>query len=144
MFKIAKEFSFDMAHMLDGHDGKCKNLHGHTYKLQVEIAGELHASGAKSGMVMDYSDLKAVVKQHILDPMDHAFIYDETSERESQVAALLNQLNSKTFALPARTTAEQMAKYMFDTLRDVGLPVSLIRLWETPTSYCEYSNNAST
>ncbi len=47
MFKIAKEFSFDMAHMLDGHDGKCQNLHGHTYKLQVEVAGELFQEGAK-------------------------------------------------------------------------------------------------
>lgn len=139
MFKIAKEFSFDMAHMLDGHDGKCKNLHGHTYKLQVEIAGELHTDGAKSGMVMDYSDLKAIVKKHILDPMDHAFIYDETSERECKVAELLNSLDSKTFALPTRSTAEQMAKYIFDTLDALGLPVSLIRLWETPTSYCEYS-----
>ncbi|QIM64905.1 6-carboxytetrahydropterin synthase QueD [Frederiksenia canicola] len=139
MFKIAKEFSFDMAHMLDGHDGKCQNLHGHTYTLQVEIGGELRTSGAKSGMVMDYSDLKAIVKTHILDKMDHAFIYDSTSERECQVANLLNSLNSKTFAIPTRTTAEQMAKYIFDTLCDVGLPVSLIRLWETPTSYCEYS-----
>ncbi|AUI66125.1 MULTISPECIES: 6-carboxytetrahydropterin synthase QueD [Glaesserella] len=139
MFKIAKEFSFDMAHMLDGHDGKCKNLHGHTYTLQVEISGELHADGAKSGMVMDYSDLKAVVKKHILDNMDHAFIYDLTSEKECKVADLLNSLDSKTFGIPARTTAEQMAKYMFDTLKAEGLPVSLIRLWETPTSYCEYS-----
>ncbi|MGX2947333.1 6-carboxytetrahydropterin synthase QueD [Frederiksenia canicola] len=139
MFKIAKEFSFDMAHMLDGHDGKCQNLHGHTYTLQVEIGGELHTRGAKSGMVMDYSDLKAIVKTHILDKMDHAFIYDSTSERECQVANLLSSLNSKTFAIPTRTTAEQMAKYIFDTLCDVGLPVSLIRLWETPTSYCEYS-----
>ena len=139
MFKIAKEFSFDMAHMLDGHDGKCKNLHGHTYTLQVEISGELHAEGAKSGMVMDYSDLKAIVKAHILDNMDHAFIYDLTSEKECKVASLLNTLDSKTFGISARTTAEQMAKYIFDTLTDVGLPVSLIRLWETPTSYCEYS-----
>lgn len=138
MFKIAKEFSFDMAHMLDGHDGKCKNLHGHTYTLQVEIAGELHTDGAKSGMVMDYSDLKAVVKQHILDKMDHAFIYDSTSEKECKVATLLQSLDSKTFGVPARTTAEQMAKYIFDTLTAEGLPVSLIRLWETPTSYCEY------
>lgn len=138
MFKIAKEFSFDMAHMLDGHDGKCKNLHGHTYTLQVEISGELHEKGAKSGMVMDYSDLKAAVKTHILDKMDHAFIYDSTSEKETKVAQLLNTLDSKTFAIPARTTAEQMAKYMFDTLSEAGLPVSLIRLWETPTSYCEY------
>ncbi len=140
MFKIAKEFSFDMAHMLDGHDGKCQNLHGHTYTLQVEISGELHADGAKSGMVMDYSDLKAVVKQHILDKMDHAFIYDTTSEKECKVAQLLDSLDSKTFGIPARTTAEQMAKYIFDTLTAEGLPVSLIRLWETPTSYCEYTS----
>ncbi|MDG6457467.1 6-carboxytetrahydropterin synthase QueD [Glaesserella parasuis] len=138
MFKIAKEFSFDMAHMLDGHDGKCKNLHGHTYTLQVEITGELHTNGAKSGMVMDYSDLKVAVKQYILDKMDHAFIYDSTSEKECKVATLLQSLDSKTFGIPARTTAEQMAKYIFDTLTAEGLPVSLIRLWETPTSYCEY------
>lgn len=139
VFRIAKEFSFDMAHMLDGHDGKCKNLHGHTYKLQVEVAGDLHQAGAKSGMVMDYSDLKAIVKTHILDEMDHAFIYDTTSERETKVAKLLQDLNSKTFGMPVRTTAEQMAKFIFERLQAVGLPVSLIRLWETPTSYCEYS-----
>lgn len=139
MHKIAKEFSFDMAHMLDGHDGKCKNLHGHTYKLQVEVTGELVESGAKSGMVIDFSDLKAVVKREILDKMDHAFIFDSTSERECQVAELLTSLNSKNFGIPMRTTAENMAKYMFDRLQEAGLPVSLIRLWETPTSYCEYS-----
>ena len=64
MLKIAKEFSFDIAHMLDGHDGKCKNLHGHTYRLQVEVGGPLHASGPKAGMVMDYADLKDIVKHH--------------------------------------------------------------------------------
>ncbi|EFM91787.1 6-carboxytetrahydropterin synthase QueD [Actinobacillus pleuropneumoniae] len=139
MFKIAKEFSFDMAHMLDGHDGKCQNLHGHTYKLQVEVSGDLVAEGAKRSMVMDYADLKSVVKHEILDPMDHAYIYDLNSERESQVAKLLVDLNSKVYGIPSRTTAEEMAKYMFEKLEKVGLPVSLIRLWETPTSYCEYS-----
>ncbi|AWW35139.1 6-carboxytetrahydropterin synthase QueD [Mannheimia varigena] len=139
MFKIAKEFSFDMAHMLDGHDGKCQNLHGHTYKLQVEVTGDLYESGAKRGMVMDYSDLKAIVKCHILDPMDHAFIYDLHNARESQVAQLLIDLKSKVYGIPSRTTAEEMAKYMFEKLEKMGLPVSLIRLWETPTSYCEYS-----
>ncbi|EER47132.1 6-pyruvoyltetrahydrobiopterin synthase [Actinobacillus minor NM305] len=139
MFKIAKEFSFDMAHMLDGHDGKCQNLHGHTYKLQVEVTGNLHLEGAKRGMVMDYSDLKALVKQHILDPMDHAFIYDLQSDKETKVAQLLMDLDSKVYGIPSRTTAEEMAKYIFEKLANVGLPVSLIRLWETPTSYCEYS-----
>lgn len=140
MFKISKEFSFDMAHLLDGHDGKCQNLHGHTYKLQVEIAGDLFESGAKKAMVIDFSDLKSVVKKAILDPMDHAFIYDETSERESKIAKLLQELNSKTFGVPFRTTAEEIARFIFNRLKyDEKLAVSAICLWETPTSFCEYT-----
>ncbi|MCI5764431.1 6-carboxytetrahydropterin synthase QueD [Actinobacillus porcinus] len=137
MFKVSKEFSFDMAHILDGHDGKCQNLHGHTYKLQVEVSGDLVADGAKKGMVVDFTDVKRIVKAAILDPMDHAFIYDTTSERECKIAALLNELNSKTFGIPVRTTAEEMARFMFNRLKD-QLPISAIRLWETPTSFCEY------
>lgn len=139
MFKVSKEFSFDMAHLLDGHDGKCQNLHGHTYKLQVEIAGELYSCGAKKAMVIDFSDVKAIVKKAILDPMDHAFIYDESSKRESKIAALLQELQSKTFGVPFRTTAEELARFIFNRLKyDEKLAVSAIRLWETPTSFCEY------
>ena len=139
MFRVSKEFSFDMAHLLDGHDGKCQNLHGHTYKLQVEVAGDLLVDGAKKSMVMDFSDLKAVVKKAILDPMDHAFIYDQTSERESKIAMLLQELQSKTFGVNFRTTAEEMARFIFQRLKyDEKLPISAIRLWETPTSFCEY------
>jgi len=137
MFKVSKEFSFDMAHILDGHDGKCQNLHGHTYKLQVEVSGELVQHGAKKGMVVDFTDVKTVVKTVILDPMDHAFIYDTTSERECKIANLLNELNSKTFGIPVRTTAEEMARFIFNQLKE-KLPLSAIRLWETPTSFCEY------
>ncbi|MDH2926297.1 6-carboxytetrahydropterin synthase QueD [Lonepinella koalarum] len=137
MFKVSKEFSFDMAHILDGHDGKCQNLHGHTYKLQVEVSGDLVANGAKKGMVIDFTDVKTVVKKAILDPMDHAFIYDTNSPRECKIANLLNELDSKTFGIPMRTTAEQMARFIFNQLKN-ELPISAIRLWETPTSFCEY------
>ena len=137
MFKVSKEFSFDMAHILDGHDGKCQNLHGHTYKLQVEVSGDLVTDGAKKGMVVDFTDVKSIVKSEILDHMDHAFIYDTTSERECKIANLLNELNSKTFGIPVRTTAEEMARFMFNRLKS-KLPISAIRLWETPTSFCEY------
>ncbi|WP_439259060.1 6-carboxytetrahydropterin synthase QueD [Lonepinella sp. BR2930] len=137
MFKVSKEFSFDMAHILDGHDGKCQNLHGHTYKLQVEVSGDLVANGAKKGMVIDFTDVKTVVKKAILDPMDHAFIYDTTSQRECKIANLLNELDSKTFGIPMRTTAEEMARFIFNRLKN-ELPISAIRLWETPTSFCEY------
>ncbi|MDG2916104.1 6-carboxytetrahydropterin synthase QueD [Bisgaard Taxon 10/6] len=137
MFRVSKEFSFDMAHILDGHDGKCRNLHGHTYKLQVEVSGDLYQQGPKKGMVIDFADLKDIVKTLILAPMDHAFIYDTNSERECRIAALLNELDSKTFGIPSRTTAEEMARFIFNRLKS-ELPLSAVRLWETPTSFCEY------
>ncbi|KGQ37069.1 6-carboxytetrahydropterin synthase QueD [Gallibacterium genomosp. 1] len=139
MLKVAKEFSFDMAHLLDGHDGKCQNLHGHTYKLQVIVSGETENSGAKKGMVIDFADLKKVVNDLIISPMDHAFIYDQSSEREIKIAQLLQQLNSKTFALPMRSTAENLAQFIFQRLKEnVGFHLHSIRLWETPTSFAEY------
>lgn len=139
MLKVAKEFSFDMAHLLDGHDGKCKNLHGHTYKLQVIVSGETENNGAKKGMVIDFADLKRAVNELIISPMDHAFIYDQSSERETKIAQLLQQLNSKTFALPMRSTAENLAQFIFQRLQEnVGFHLHSIRLWETPTSFAEY------
>ncbi|KGQ52309.1 6-carboxy-5,6,7,8-tetrahydropterin synthase [Gallibacterium anatis 10672-6] len=139
MLKVAKEFSFDMAHLLDGHDGKCQNLHGHTYKLQVIVSGETENSGAKKGMVIDFADLKKVVNDLIISPMDHAFIYDQSSERETKIAQLLQQLNSKTFALPMRSTAENLAQFIFQRLQEnVGFHLHSVRLWETPTSFAEY------
>ena len=63
--KITKIFTFDSSHMLDGHDGKCQNLHGHTYKLKITVSDGIIKGGAKDGMVMDFTDLKAIVKQHI-------------------------------------------------------------------------------
>lgn len=139
MLKVAKEFSFDMAHLLDGHDGKCQNLHGHTYKLQVIVSGETEDNGAKKGMVIDFADLKKVVNDLIISSMDHAFIYDQSSERETKIAQLLQQLNSKTFALPMRSTAENLAQFIFQRLKEnVGFHLHSVRLWETPTSFAEY------
>ena len=137
MFKIAKEFQFDACHMLDGHNGKCHNLHGHTYRLLVEISNELITNGSSADMVMDYADIKSVVKQQIIDQLDHAYLYNQNNTNESQIAELLQQMQRKIFAFPCRTTAEGMSKFIFDHLSQF-LPVSIIKLWETPTSYCEY------
>ncbi|WP_416189924.1 6-carboxytetrahydropterin synthase QueD [Neisseria sp. CCUG17229] len=136
--KITKIFSFDSSHMLDGHDGKCQNLHGHTYKLEITVSDGLIQGGAKDGMVMDFTDLKAIVKQEIIDPFDHAFIYDGSNARESQIAALLDGWNMKTLRLNYRTTAENMSMEMFTRLKQAGLKVCSVKLWETPTSCAEY------
>lgn len=136
--KITKIFTFDSSHMLDGHDGKCQNLHGHTYKLEITVSAPVIQGGAKDGMVMDFTDLKAIVKQHITDPFDHAFIYHGNNERESQIAALLEGWNMKTLRLPCRTTAENMSVEMYGRLKNAGVKVCSVKLWETPTSCAEY------
>lgn len=140
--KISKIFTFDASHMLDGHDGKCQNLHGHTYQLEVTVASILINEGAKAGMVMDFADLKTSVKQTILEPFDHAFLYHGNNERESQIAALLEGWQMKTLRLNQRTTAEHLAIEMYHRLQVVGVPVCRIKLWETPTSYAEYEGEA--
>ena len=140
--KISKIFTFDASHMLDGHDGKCQNLHGHTYQLEVTVASILINEGAKAGMVMDFADLKTWVKQTILEPFDHAFLYHGNNERESQIAALLEGWQMKTLRLNQRTTAEHLAIEMYHRLQAVRVPVCRIKLWETPTSYAEYEGEA--
>ena len=74
--RITKEFRFEAAHALKGYDGPCRNIHGHSYQLSVTIAGipSEDASSPKKGMVMDFGDLKAIVKENIIDQFDHALI----------------------------------------------------------------------
>ncbi|MCO6519722.1 MAG: 6-carboxytetrahydropterin synthase QueD [Snodgrassella sp.] len=139
MFKIAKEFQFDACHMLDGHQGKCHNLHGHTYRLIVEVSSPLQPQGSSKEMVMDFADIKTIINQHIISQLDHAYLYDETNNNERKIAALLKQMQRKVFAFPCRTTAEGISRFIFNQLT-AYLPVSKIILWETPTSYCEYQN----
>lgn len=140
---ITRIFTFDAAHMLDTHDGKCRNLHGHTYRLEVTLSGSLIQGGAKDGMVCDFSDVKHDIEQHIISRFDHALLYDSNNANECELAALLEQWGKKTLRLPCRTTAENMAAYIYHTLEDAKLPVSHIRLWETPNAYCDYSGSAS-
>lgn len=115
---IVKEFTFDAAHQLVHHEGDCKNLHGHTYKLQVGIFGPIknEPGASNDGMVWDFTVLKQIVKKQIINKLDHKFIND---------------------ILPFQPTVENMAVWMVQTLRDAGLPIKFVRLYETPTSFVE-------
>lgn len=102
--EISKQYSFDAAHQLPGHNGKCANLHGHTYTLTVKVSGTLILDGSSAGMVMDYHDLDGQVKP-IVDMMDHKFLND---------------------FLPFRTTAENLAAYIWGELhKTFVLPLAL-------------------
>lgn len=133
MLTVSKECHFDAAHVLPDHQGQCKNLHGHTYRLIVEVA----EGPAGNDMVIDFKDLKRIVGEVILSRFDHAFIYDETSEMECDIAGTLAKYEMKRIALPFRTTAENLARYFFDELsRQVN--VTSVRLFETPQSCASY------
>jgi 6-pyruvoyltetrahydropterin/6-carboxytetrahydropterin synthase len=147
---IVKEFSWSMAHMLANHDGKCKNVHGHTYKMQVEIAridgGVLHLPGKTDhGMVLEFDDLKSIINETIVEPLDHAFLYwvDSTDELEHEVSALLLKYNRKLVKINYRPTAENLASDYFNRLNKELLPhkveVTELLLWESPTSFARIS-----
>ncbi|MEI7897813.1 MAG: 6-carboxytetrahydropterin synthase, partial [bacterium] len=74
--RVTKEFRFEAAHALMGYDGPCKNIHGHSYELSVTVIGTpvTDRSSAKLGMVMDFGDLKKIIKKQIVDPFDHALL----------------------------------------------------------------------
>jgi len=123
VIKVTKSFTFDAAHFLPNHKGKCANMHGHTYRLEVTVVrknGKLMNDGSDEGMVVDFYDLKAIVTTEVIDKMDHK---------------VLNEV------LPFRTTAENMAAHIFGVLTDKllanGVVVEKIKLWETPDSYVE-------
>jgi 6-pyruvoyltetrahydropterin/6-carboxytetrahydropterin synthase len=148
---VVKEFSWSMAHMLANHAGKCKNVHGHTYKMQVEIArkggGVLNLPGMTDhGMVMEFDDLNKVIKDKIVEPLDHAFLYwvDSTDELEHEVAQLLKKHNRKLIEIGYRPTAENLAIDYMEKLNTelycYKVEVIELILWESPTSFARISN----
>ena len=113
---ITKQFKFEAAHSLPHHDGKCQNLHGHSYVLEVTVTGPLATTGSSTGMIMDFNDFSTLVQQEIIDQWDHQFLND---------------------LLPFATTAEHLAQECFARLEKVGLPVSKIKLFETAKCFAE-------
>ena len=141
-----KEFTFDCAHMLEGHEGLCKNLHGHTYKVHVEVARDqgIESEGPAKGMVIDFKMLKTIVQQHIIEPLDHSFVYqNEGGQVETAIAELLDKAGLKVASVQFRPTAENMAIAFFEVLAS-RIPeicpstyVKSVTVWETPTSFAK-------
>ena len=138
--RITKEFSFDAAHILPHYDGKCRNIHGHTYKLQVTVLGTpcTDENSPKCGMVLDFSLFKTAIKEPIIDAFDHALIVPQNSHLEN----LKNiQQDGKFIELPFQPTCENMILYFVRIIQKyIPKDVELfsVRLYETPTSFAEW------
>ena len=135
MTTVTKTVRFDAAHILTNHQGLCKNLHGHTYRVDVSVA---QADGAGGDMVIDFKDLKRLASETVCDRFDHAFIYSTASEGEREIAAVVERHGMRTVALPFRSTAENLAKLFFGELREKVPGLVSVKVWETAESCAEY------
>jgi 6-pyruvoyltetrahydropterin/6-carboxytetrahydropterin synthase len=139
--RISKEFNFDMAHALLGYDGLCKNIHGHSYTLVVTVIGTpvLDGSSPKNGMLIDFKDLKGIIKSAIVDRFDHALVLN--SDTPDDLRDMLMKHYDKIVLLPYQPTTENMIADMagqISALLPSNLTLYSLRLRETPTSYAEW------
>lgn len=139
MFILKNEIQFDTAHYLSGYEGKCSNIHGHRYRLVVELASEtLHQEGQQRGMVADFGDVKAMLKT-IADQYDHKLLIEDNEEGRAAANALAQLTNQFAVVMvPYRPTAEEMSRDIYYQFKDAGYPVYSVEIFETPVNSCIY------
>lgn len=131
MFKVTKQIEFCYGHRLLHYEGKCRHLHGHNGRVEIDIeTGALDGRG----MVQDFAEIKSVLKNWIDQTLDHRLLLC----KDDPMVPLLKQRGETYFAMEENPTAENIARLIFDHARSEGLPVVEIRLWETPTSCASY------
>lgn len=142
--QITTRLEFDAGHRIPSHKSQCRNLHGHRYAIEITLSGDIieQEGSSEQGMVMDFSDVKAIAREAVVDLWDHAFI---VYRGDNEVLAFLNSLpDHKTVIMDSVPTAENMAAQAFRILnsryRDVygnHLQLERVRLYETPNSWAD-------
>jgi 6-pyruvoyltetrahydropterin/6-carboxytetrahydropterin synthase len=140
--RITKGFSFEAGHALYGYDGKCKNLHGHSYKLSVTVVGSpiTDKTNPKFGMVIDFTDLKRIVIEEIIDKFDHSTIFNKNTPH-IKLAKTLRDEGHNVLLVDYQPTTECMvtdfAKKITERLPN-NIKLSSLKLQETESSYAEW------
>ena len=140
--RITKSFTFETAHALHGYDGKCRNLHGHSYSLFVTVIGRpiTDADHVKHGMVIDFGDLKKIVKEEVVDVFDHASVFNKNTPH-LELGKHLEQLGHDIIFVDYQPTTEMMiidfAEKISKRLPD-NIKLHSLKLQETATSYAEW------
>jgi len=140
--RITKQFSFETGHALYGYDGKCKNVHGHSYKLSVTVIGKpiTDASNVKFGMVIDFTDLKKIIKEEIVNIFDHATVFNKNTPHV-ELAKVLSDRGHNVILVDYQPTSEMMvidfAKKIKKRLPNT-IQLHSLKLQETKTSFAEW------
>lgn len=140
--RITKVFSFETGHALYGYDGKCRNVHGHSYKLFVTVIGTpiSDSSNVKFGMVIDFSDLKKIVKDEIVDVFDHATVFNKNTPHV-ELAKELSDRGHNVLLVDYQPTSEMMIIDFSEKLKRKlpgNIKLHSLRLQETDSSYAEW------
>ena len=139
--RITKIYDFEMAHVLKDYDGPCRNIHGHSYKLFVTVSGipNKDIRSPKLGMVMDFKDLKSIVKEYIVNRFDHALVISR--ETDADMIESMQKHMEKLILVDYQPTSENLVDN-FAQIISAKLPEHVqlysLRLWETATSYSEW------
>ncbi len=142
--QITTRLEFDAGHRIPSHKSQCRNLHGHRYALEITLSGDVISQEGMSeyGMVMDFSDVKAIARQVVVDVWDHAFL---VYRKDQVILDFLNTLpNHKTVVMDCVPTAENLAAEAFKILKSNyhdtfgnHLKLERVRLYETPNSWAD-------
>ncbi|MFI3278971.1 MAG: 6-carboxytetrahydropterin synthase [Rikenellaceae bacterium] len=142
MIRLTKEFSFESAHALEGYDGACREIHGHSYRLFVTVKGEPIADtdNPKCGMVIDFGDLKRIVNEQIINRLDHSFVMRQTPQSE-QIASSMRCQFANIQLVEYQPTCENMLSDFAARISSqlpAGVVLHSLRLHETASSFAEW------
>ena len=140
--RITKKFSFETGYALYGYDGKCKNVHGHSYKLSVTVIGSpiTDLSNVKLGMVIDFTDLKKIVKEEVVDQFDHATVFNQTTPH-IELAKELKDRGHHVILVDYQPTSENMIVDFAARIKSrlpEGINLFSLKLQETESSFAEW------
>ena len=131
MFKVTRRIQFCYGHRLLQYEGKCRNLHGHNGIVEIDFAApELD----REGMVLDFGSIKQIVSTWIEQNLDHCMVLC----RDDPAVKVLRDIGERVYELDTNPTAENIAKLIYDYAAGQGLPVTEVRLWESPNCYATY------
>jgi len=136
MYSVTKRIEFCYGHRLLDYDGICKHPHGHNAVAEIEVRT---SSLDPRNMVCDFSDIKRIVKGWIDRELDHKMVL----RHDDPLVKPLEQLGEPIYLLDSNPTVERIARLIFEYASGQGLPVVRVKLWETPSSYAEYSAGGS-
>ena len=137
MYSLTIEQSFDSAHFLAGYEGKCGNIHGHRWRVIVEVKSEeLREDKQQRGMCVDFAELKKDLKLEV-ESLDHTFIIEQNTLRERTLTALTEE-GFRIIQMEFRPTAENFSRYFYEQMTEEGYSVAAVHVYETPNNCASY------